>query len=242
MLNRWIRVSGWLLAAGVLVAMNPTALADDNAVIKGKVIFKGDKDKYKRTTLDTSKDPKCAKKIGSEQVILNDKTDPITIRNVIVSIKAGLPAGKTWTAPKEPVVLDQNGCQYSPHVVAMMEGQELKVRNSDDTNHNVHFLPAVNDEFNKTQPKQGMEDTVKLKTEAPFKVKCDVHPWMGAVVVVFNHPFFVVTDKEGTFEIKNLPPGKYTVEAYHETFGTQTVEVEVQTGQSVDKDITFEPK
>jgi plastocyanin len=239
-MNRWKIVASLVVGSLVVGVVAVPVRAEDNAVIKGKVIFKGDPEKYKRATLDTTKDSNCAKKIGSEEVVLNKKTDPITIKNVVVSIKEGL--GDRKFPPKtEEAILDQNGCQYSPHVLAVMEGQSVMIRNSDPTNHNIHFLPKINEEFNKTQPKQGMQDKITLKTEAPFKVKCDVHPWMGMHVAVFNHPFFAVTGDEGTFEIKNLPPGKYVVEAWHEKFGSITVPVEVTSGATKDADLTFEP-
>lgn len=240
---KWLSV---LVAAGLVAGVTSSARAQSEGTIKGKVVFKGDKDKFKRTVLDTSKDPNCKKmadKIGSEDVVLNTKTDPITVRNVLIHIKEGVPA-KKYDVPKTPAVIDQQGCQYKPHVVALMEGQELQIKNSDDTNHNIHFLPKKNEEINKTQPKKDMVDTVKLVAEEPFHVKCDVHPWMGAKIAVFNHPFFVVTGEDGTFEIKNVPPGNYTIEAWHEhpAFGTQTIKVEVGSGATVEKDFTYEPK
>jgi len=228
-------VGGWVLGMAAVPAR-----AEDNAVIKGKVLFKGDPEKYKRTTLDTAKDSNCNRKIGSEEVVLNKKADPITIKNVVVSIKEGL-GDRKFPPKKDEAILDQSGCQYSPHVLAVMEGQSVMIRNSDPTNHNIHFLPKINEEFNKTQPKQGMEDKITLKTEAPFKVKCDVHPWMGMHIAVFNHPFFTVTGDEGTFEIRGLPPGKYGVEAWHEKFGTMKANVEVTSGETKDADLTFEP-
>lgn len=232
-----------VLVLGMAFAFSATlAVADDNAVIKGKVEFKGDPAKFARTTLDTSKDPNCAKKVGSFDVIVN-KTTPATLKNVLVSVKSGLP-DKKFEVPATPAVIDQNGCEYAPHVLGAMEGQKLQIKNSDPTNHNIHFLEGKNNsEFNKTQPKQGMVDEITLKAEdAPLKVKCDVHPWMGAWVGVFKHPFFFVTDKEGTFELKGLPPGKYVVRAWHEKFGEQTMEVEVTSGQTMEKDFTFEAK
>jgi len=125
-----------------------------------------------------------------------------------------------------------------------MEGQQLEIRNSDDTNHNIHFLPKKNQEYNKSQPKKDMKDEIKLVAEAPFHVKCDVHPWMGAQIAVFNHPFFAVTGEDGAFEIKGLPAGKYVVEAWHENaaFGILTMNVEVASGATVEKDFTYEPK
>ncbi len=232
------------IAAGAFaLSLVTPAMAEDNAVIKGKIIFNGNAANYKRTVINTNKDPKCKKskkKIGSETVILNKKTDPITIRNTMVYVKEGL-GDRKFEAKTEPVTLDQFGCQYKPHVIAMMEGQELVVKNSDPTNHNIHFLPKVNQELNFSQPKQGMTKDVTLKVEDVFKAKCDVHPWMGCYIRVFNHPFFAVTGKDGTFELNGLPPGKYVVEAWHEKFGTQSITVEVASGDTKVADLTFKP-
>lgn len=217
--------------------------AEDNAVIRGKVIFKGDAGQYKRQVINTNKDPNCKKskkKIGSEDVILNKKTDPVTIRNVMVYVKEGL-GDRKFAAKTEPVVLDQFGCQYKPHVIAIMAGQTLTIKNSDPTNHNIHFLPKINPAMNFSQPKQNMEKDVILVKENVFKAKCDVHPWMGCYIKVFDHPFYAVTGKDGTFTLEGLPPGKYVIEAWHEKFGTQTRTVEVASGESKEADFTFEP-
>ena len=239
-------LSSAAIAACFTMFTATSATAQDNAVIKGKVVFQGDPAlaAYKRSRVDTSKDPNCAKskaKIGTWKVILNKKTDPMTIKNVLVYVKEGLGERK-YDPPGEPILLDQFGCEYKPHVLGIMEGQELLIRNSDDTNHNIHFLPKINTATNRTQPQKGMENTVKLVKEAPFKVKCDVHPWMGCHIGVFDHPFFDVTGKKGTFELKGLPPGKYVVEAWHETFGTQTSTVEVSAGQTGEVEFTFAPE
>ena len=228
-----------------LTAMATPARGEDNAVIKGKVIFKGDMSKpaYRRTKLDTSKDANCAKSkksIGTWKIVLNKKTDPVTIRNVLVHVKDGL-GDRKYDPPGEPVVLDQFGCEYKPHVLGIMAGQSLSIRNGDDTNHNIHLLPKVNQELNFSQPKKGMERKITLDKEDVFKAKCDVHPWMGCYIGVFDHPFFDVTGKAGTFELTNLPPGKYVIEAWHEEFGSQTVTVEVASGGTQEMAFTFEP-
>ncbi len=236
------KFAAFVVVAGLLMAAARPAVAEDNAVIKGKAIFKGDASKYKRKVINTQKDPNCKKllnkKIGSEDVILNKS--PVTIRNVMVYVKEGL-GDRKFPAKTEPFVLDQAGCQYKPHVIALMAGQPLRVRNSDPTNHNIHFLPKVNQQYNFSQPKQDMEKDLKLQVEDTFKVKCDVHPWMGCYIRVFDHPFYAVTGKDGSFEINGLPPGKYVLEAWHEKFGTQTVTVEVTSGGSSESNFTFEP-
>lgn len=231
------------MIAVLAFAFSP-ARADDMSVIKGSVFFKGDKNNFKRKTINTGKDPNCKKakaKIGTEDVVIN-KTDPLTLRNVLVSIKDGL-GDRAFPVPPQPVTLTQVGCKYTPHVLGIVEGQELKVLNGDATNHNIHFLPKSNDELNFSQPRKDLETgrTVTLTAEAPFKVKCDVHPWMGCHIAVFKHPFFDVTGRAGTFTLKGMPPGKYTIEAWHEKFGTVTAEVEVSTGDTKEVNLTFEP-
>ncbi|MCH8149021.1 MAG: hypothetical protein IH987_13745 [Planctomycetes bacterium] len=235
-----------VIATGFILAIGTTAAMAEKTTVRGKVIFKGNAAKFKRTKLDTSKDPKCKmskKSIGTYDVILNKKTDPITIRNVLVSIKSGL-ADRVFPTPNTPVTLTQYGCEYDPHVFGIMEGQELKILNGDETNHNIHFLPKNNDQYNFSQPKKDLEKgkTITLDAEAPFRVKCDVHPWMGCHIGVFKHPFYDVTDKLGKFEISGMGAGSYTLELWHETFGTMTADFTVAKGQTTDLDIEFEVK
>lgn len=236
------RIATLSFLAGAL-ALAGSANAGDISKITGKVIFKGDAAAHKRMVIDTSKDPNCKKskaKIGTENVIINSKTEPPTLRDVLVSIDHEF-ADEAFPVPSEPVTLTQVGCQYEPHVLGVQEGQAVKVLNGDDTNHNIHFLPKVNEEHNFTQPKKDLEagKDVKLVAEQPFKVKCDVHPWMGCYIGVFKHPFFNVTGEAGTFELKGMPAGKYTVKAWHSEFGEQKMDVEVTTGETKTVDFTF---
>jgi plastocyanin len=152
----------------------------------------------------------------------------ITIGNILVFVSKWLPAGKTWPAPKAPVVLDQNGCQYKPHVMGIMVGQTYKILNSDGILHNIHTLPTINKAFNRAMPATLKEATTTFdKAEAIFHIKCDVHPWMSAYVGAFNHPFFSVTSTDGKFTISGLDPGTYEITAWHERLGTQTAMVTV---------------
>ncbi len=151
------------------------------------------------------------------------------VANAFVYVRSGL-EGKSFTTPTTPAVLDQKGCMYVPHVLGMMPNQPLKVLNSDPTLHNVHSHPNVegNKEFNLAMPRAGGESVRTFaKPEIMIPVRCDVHPWMVSYIGVVEHPFYAVTDKNGTFTIANLPHGTYTIEAWHEKFGVQTQTITV---------------
>jgi hypothetical protein len=161
------------------------------------------------------------------------------LANVVVSVKAEEAAALGGAIPEQPAVLDQKGCQYVPHVLPMMVGQKLKIKNSDAFLHNVHSLAQTNPAFNFGQPnKDPGKDVDPPKTAEVIKIKCDVHPWMGAWQVVFEHPFFAASKEDGTFEIKGLPDGDYTLEAWHEKLGKQEGKVSVKGGKGT-ADFTF---
>lgn len=196
------------------------------ATLSGTVTFAGSAPSFKAIKMDA--DPICLTKhtepVYPESLVLGDGN---TMGNVFVQIKSGL-AKQAYPAPAEPVVLDQKGCQYTPHVAGVMVGQTLKILNPDGTLHNVHALSKVNPEFNLAMPKFRTETTkIFEKAEPVFAFKCDVHPWMTAWVTVLDHPFFAVTGKDGKFSIANLPAGTYEVEAWHEKLGTQKQTVTV---------------
>jgi plastocyanin len=186
-------------------------------------------------------DPACAKKhskpVPNEMLVLGGGN---TMGNIMVWVSKGLPAGKTWPAPKTPVTLDQKGCVYEPHVQGIMVGQPYRILNSDGVLHNVHALPKVNRSFNKPMPPTMKETTATFdKPEEVFQIKCDVHPWMLAYVGVFTHPFFSVTRPDGKFTISGLDPGTYTITAWHEKLGTQTATVTVGANDTKTQDFKF---
>jgi plastocyanin len=149
------------------------------------------------------------------------------LANVFVYVKTGL-EGKTYPAPTEAKVVDQKGCIYQPRVVGLQVGQPLQVKNSDATFHNVHAMAAANTEFNEPQPKAGLVlEKTFAQPEVMVHLKCDIHPWMSAYVGVVPHPYYAVTGDNGAFQIGNLPPGTYTIEAWHETLGVQDQQVTV---------------
>ena len=157
--------------------------------------------------------------------------------NVFVYVKDGL-GNYVFDTPTESLTLDQKGCRYHPHVFGIRVNQPLQIVNSDPTLHNIHALPKVNKEFNNGQPIQGMKmmQTFTAK-EVMLPFKCDVHGWMNAYVGVLDHPYFAVTGADGKFELKSLPAGTYTIEAWHEKLGTATEMVTL--GEKETKDIMF---
>jgi plastocyanin len=162
------------------------------------------------------------------------------LQNVFVYVKDGLDPRYAFEVPTEPVVLDQVGCRYSPRVIGVRAGQPFEVVNSDDTFHNVHAMPNANREFNQGQPLKGQRLTeVFTAPEVMVRFKCNVHSWMTAWVGVMAHPYFSVTAADGTFDLSGLPPGTYTIEAWHETLGTQTQQVTVAASDAQTVAFTF---
>jgi plastocyanin len=157
-----------------------------------------------------------------------------------VWIKSGLPTDKTWAVPTTPVQITQEGCMYSPHVIALMAGQNLDIKNGDPTNHNIHPMPANNPDFNQSQP-PGSGDIQHSfgREEVMVPVKCNIHPWMRAYIGVISHPFFAVTGDDGTYSIKGLPPGTYTIEVWQEKYGTQDQQITVGAKDSKTQDFTI---
>jgi plastocyanin len=195
--------------------------------IAGKVSFEGTPDAPQKVKL--SADAKCAAmhKDGLERQTIKVKDGGLA--DALVYVKSGLTG--SYPAPSEPVVLDQQGCDYHPHMVAMQAGQALKIRNSDDTLHNIHPKPKSNEEFNLGQPRKGMESEKKFdKAETMIPVGCDVHPWMRAYISVLSNPFFAVTKDDGSYEIKGLPDGEYEVEVLHGKAKATTQKVSVKGG------------
>jgi plastocyanin len=208
--------------------------------ITGSVVYTGTVPNLK--PLSVAAEPICAKKhatIPNEALVLGTGN---TMGNVMVHVVSGLPAGKSWPAPTSPVTMDQDGCQYKPHVMGIMVGQPFKVLNSDGILHNVHALPKVNQSFNMAMPPTRKEaDHTFGKEEGMFVIKCDVHPWMQSYMGVFSHPFFAVTGPDGKFTIANLPAGTYEIEAWHEKLGTQKATVTVGASDTKTASFKFAP-
>ena len=215
------------LAAGLVALSVWPGAAFAASSITGTITFDGKAPTLRPLAMDA--DPVCAKKhsapVQNEMLVLGTGN---TMGNVIVWVSKGLPAGKTYPAPTAPAVLDQNGCQYKPHVMGLMVGQAYKILNSDGILHNIHTLPKINRSFNNSMPPTRKEATTTFdKPEPMFLIKCDVHPWMTAYIGVFTHPFFSVTSTDGKFTISGLDAGTYEITAWHEKLGTQTASVTV---------------
>jgi|SRR5215204_1145637 len=203
------------------------------ANISGKVAFEGTAPE--NPVIKMSSDPACGNgEVRAESYVVDNGR----LENVFVYIKDGLGNKYIFDTPTEPVKLDQKNCRYTPHVLGVRTTQPLEISNSDATLHNVHAVAETNREFNQGQPVQGMKNTVAFTApEVMLPFKCDVHSWMNAYIGVVNHPYFAVSGSGGTFELKTIPPGTYTIEAWHEKLGRQTQSVTL--GEKDNKEITF---
>jgi len=214
---------------------NPVDPATAGA-ITGIVKFEGKAPAAQPITMDS--DSYCEKQPRNtiESVVVGDGSG---LQNVFVYVKDGL-GNRVFPVPSTAVVLDQKGCRYAPHVLGVQVGQTLEIDSSDNTLHNVHAVPQQNREFNMAHQLAGIKHThVFSAKEVMVPFKCDVHKWMNAFVGVLDHPFYAVTAGNGRFELKGLPPGTYTVEAWHEKMGTQTQTVTIGEKQTSDVAFTF---
>ena len=206
--------------------------------ITGKVSFEGTKPVMPRIHMESV--PACTEAnkepVLSQEVEVNDNG---TLRDVYVYVKEGL-GDRSFPVPTDAVTLEQKGCQYHPHVVAIMAGQKFVVKNDDPTNHNIHPLPQQNREWNQSQPPGAapIEQTF-ARPEVMIPVKCNVHPWMKAYIGVQKSPFAAVTGTDGTYTITGLPPGDYTVETWQEKYGTQTQKVTVAPKETKTLDFSY---
>lgn len=226
-------------SAVLLLAALCAALPVFAGSVSGTIKFEGTPPQMK--PIDPNGDPVCAahkrdKPMVNEALVLGEGQ---TMANVLVEVISGLPQ-KDYPAPKEPVTLTQEGCQYKPHVLAVMVGQPVKVLNPDGTMHNVNGTPKANAPFNFGMPKDLKEKTITFdKPEGLFPLNCSVHPWMRGYCAVLANPFFAVSGPDGKFTIDNLEPGDYEIRATHEKLGPQTLKVTVKTDAPATADFTF---
>ena len=235
-----MRMKQVVVVALVALAAEAAAQAGPPAggSISGKVTYEGTPAKMK--PIDMSKEPSCAKMYTTPQLAETVVTGAgNSLENVVVYISAGAPDDP---APSTAAVFNQKGCRYIPHVLAFQVNQELKIQNEDQTSHNIHPLPKINREWNKSQPPGTPAISEKYDKAEIFPVKCNVHPWMHGNFAVLKNSHFAVTGDGGGFSLPNLPPGKYTVTAWHESYGDQSQEVTVSGSETKTVNFVFKAK
>jgi plastocyanin len=220
----------------------PTASVDPAtaATVAGKIALEGALPANQPIRMNA--DPSCAKaNQGQNPTQETFVGEGGGLGNVFVYVASGLSG--SFPAPTTPVVLDQKNCRYVPHLFGVQVGQPIEIVNSDPTLHNIHATPKTNAEFNTAQPIQGMKTThtfTAKEADVVVPFKCDVHGWMNANVGVLDHPYFAVTKPDGSFSIPNLPPGTYTLAAWHERLGKQEQSITVAAKESKsDANFTF---
>jgi plastocyanin len=214
-------------------AVNPATAG----TITGTVHFDGAAPK--RLPIDMSMDPACSLATEpnlTEQVLVANHA----LANVYVYIKSGIPASQA-PAGTVPVVLDQKGCRYVPHVIALQQGGAVEFKNSDPTMHNIHTTPSDGSSpVDVSQAPMGAPQTQKFAApQTMLPVRCNNHPWMNALINVAPNPYFAVTGTDGTFTLPNLPPGTYTLAAVHETLGEQDIQITVAPKSNAAASFTF---
>jgi len=215
----------------MLAVVGASSAALANGTLSGTVSFSGTPPVPE--PLKRNSDPFCAKKQMNDESLL---VKGGKLQNAVVRLK-NAPGGPP---PAASVVMDQQDCMYRPRVVGAVEGQKVEVRNSDGTLHNVHSYAGTRTLFNQAQPPKSSPLVKEMKADSDVvKLKCDVHPWMTGYVVFSKSPYFAVTGEDGAFELKNVPPGTYTLEAWHEKLGTQAVEVKVEDKKTAQAKLTF---
>jgi len=232
-MRRWSVIACVLvLVVAVVPAISRQVAAQSGGSIVGEVKFAGTPPAPKVTRVNKDNQA-CGSEKRSEDLVVGAN---MGIMNSVVSVTgvAGAPAAK---AAKKPV-LDQKGCQFSPHVLTVPAGAEMDILNPDGVLHNIHTFSTVNPSINKAQPKFKKVMTEKFQKPEIIRVQCDAHSWMLGWIVVMGHPYFDVTDDKGGFKIQNVPAGKHKVEVWHETLGKVSREVEVKAG--AETKVTFE--
>lgn len=212
--------------------------ASTAGAVEGKIVFTGKAPARKK--VDFSEDPNCGKLHKGEffnDVVAVNKNG--TLSNVFVYVKEGL-EGKKFRPPTTPVTITQKGCWFEPRMLGIEAGQPFQVVNADPLTHNIHPRTVNSREWNQSQ-EAGSEPLLRkfARTEIMVRVKCNIHPWMKAWVGVTEHPYHSISGSDGTFSLKNLPPGEYTIEARQEEYGAQQQKVKVAAKATESLTFTF---
>jgi len=206
--------------------------------VKGLVKLEGTAPRMR--TMNMNAVPNCAKQHSApamqEDVVVGDNNE---LQNVVVYLQGDF-SQYSFEMPTTPTQIEQKGCVYIPHVVAVRAGAPVQFLSSDDTTHNIHPVPRNNREWNESQASRGAPiEQSFAREEVAIPVKCNLHPWMRVYVAVLNHPYFQVTDEDGSFELRNVPPGTYTLAAWHEYYGSKTQQITVNPKQEQSLVITM---
>jgi hypothetical protein len=227
-------------AAPAPTTINPNGKPVDAATagsITGMIMLDGAPPAPK--TINMAGVPPCAKQHIGDKATTEDVMpgDGGTLQNVVVYLKGDFGA-YSFDVPQTPAVLDQGACQFHPHVLALMTNQPLQVVSSDPTGHNVNVMAKINAAWNRTIAPRSQPFIQSFShPEVPIPVKCNIHPWMKAYIAVLDSPYFAVTGKDGTFALQNVPPGTYTLTAWHESFGS--TEQSITVGPHETKTVTL---
>jgi hypothetical protein len=228
-----------ITSVGAFAVWAVTLAAPGAGTVTGKVTYEGTPARQK--PIDMSKEPGCAQQhptpITTETVVVGPGN---TLANVVVYVSAGAPDDAT--PPTQAATITQKGCQYLPHVVPMVVNQELKVVNADSNSHNIHPLAKINNEWNKSQPPGTPPFSEKFAKPEFIPVKCNIHPWMHSSFAVLKNSHYAVSGGDGGFSLPNLPPGKYTVTAWHEAYGDQTQDVTISGNETKTISFVFKAK
>ena len=234
-----MRMKHICMAGLVMFAATTIALAGPSGgTVSGKVTYEGTPAKMK--PIDMSKEPSCAKMYPTPPVAETVVTGAgNSLGDVVVYVSAGAPDER---APSSAATFTQKGCRYIPHILALEVNQELKIINEDQTSHNIHPLPKLNREWNKSQPPGTPAISEKYDKAEFIPVKCNVHPWMHGTFAVLKNSHFAVTGDGGAFTLPNLLPGKYTITAWQESYGEQSQEVTITGSETKTISFVFKAK
>jgi hypothetical protein len=229
----------YLAALSILLVPVITGAGPGVGIITGRVTYTGTP--AKPLPINMSAQPECVKLYSKPLMTEKVVTGPgNALQNVVVYISAG--ASDVSPAPATPADFEQHNCRYTTHVLAFRVGQDVKIANNDPFNHNIHPLPKLNREWNKIQLPGTPPFVYSYDNEEFIPIKCNIHAWMQAYFVVLKTSHFAVTGEDGQFSLPRLPPGRYTITAWHETYGTKSQEITIADGQSLTLDFLFQAK